>query len=215
MIYLALLIPFAYLLGSVPFGLLIARFHGIDLRKVGSGNIGATNVARALGKKWAYACFALDCLKALLPMILARVFIDQLTVPFLSLWIMVGCAAVLGHVFPVFLRFRGGKGAATSMGVVLGLYPYLTIPGIIAFIIWAAVLLISRYVSLASIVAAVAFPVVLTVEICLHDHWRFADLWPLLIVAVLIPALVVVRHVENIKRLLEGSESKAFQRRPT
>jgi glycerol-3-phosphate acyltransferase PlsY len=211
MIWLSILIPVAYLLGSVPFGLLIARAHGVDIRSVGSGNIGATNVARAIGKKWGYLCFFFDCLKGFLPMLIAGSLIDETTVANLSLWLAVGCASVMGHVFPVFLKFKGGKGVATSMGVVLGLYPYLTIPGAISFALWVIALLIWRYVSLASILATAVFPITLVMAILLSEQWRFANLWPLLIVAVAIPALVLIRHVENIKRLLEGSESKVFR----
>jgi len=211
MMWLGVLVFLAYLFGSVPFGLIIARANGVDIRTVGSGNIGATNVARVVGKKWGYLCFGLDCVKGLLPMLIAPMLIDTLTVGTLSMWLAVGCASVLGHVFPVFLKFRGGKGVATSMGVVLGLYPYLTIPGLISFALWLIALLIWRYVSLASLLATAAFPLTLTAAIVIDKQWRFTELWPLLIVAVVIPALVMIRHVENIKRLLEGSESKAFR----
>ena len=206
--YLA--IPIAYLLGSIPFGVLMARAHGIDLRKIGSGNIGATNVARALGKKWAITCFALDCLKGLGPMLIFKPQ-GEITVSSLSLWLLVGCATIAGHIFPVYLRFKGGKGMSTSLGVVLGLFPYYTMCGVIAFAIWGLCLFIWKYVSLASMVAALSFPVTLLTAMIIKPDWHLADLWPLMIVALLVPVLVVVRHVENIKRLLEGSESKAFQ----
>ena len=209
------LIVAVYLLGSIPFGLLIAKAHGIDLRGIGSGNIGATNVARALGKKWAYICFGLDCLKGLLPMLIAKAFLvdSPPAVSELWLWLAVGCAAILGHVFPVYIKFKGGKGVATSLGVILGLYPYYTMPGIIAFVIWAGVVLIWRYISLASIAAAAAFPFVLIIMILLRTNWSFVNLWPLIIMAVALAILVVVRHVENIKRLLEGSEAKVMQKK--
>jgi len=206
------LIVLAYLFGSVPFGVLIATAHGKDLRSIGSGNIGATNVARALGKKWAYVCFVLDCLKGLVPMLIAKLIIGELTVGALSLWLAVGCAAIMGHIFPIYLRFKGGKGVATSLGVVLGLYPYYTIPGITALVVWAATVLIWRYISLASITAAVAFPISLIVSIGLLGDWRFLQLWPLIVVALVMGLLVIVRHAENIKRLLEGSEEKCLQK---
>ena len=208
------LIIVAYLLGSIPFGILIAKAHGKDLRTIGSGNIGATNVARALGKKWAYTCFALDCLKGLLPMLIAKTLTEPLNVAKLSLWLIVGCAAITGHIFPVYLKFKGGKGMSTCLGVVLGLFPYYTLPGIISFAIWALCLLLWRYVSLASIISAVIFPFSLIVAILLQDSWAFSSLWPLIVVALVIPAIVVIRHVENIKRLLEASESKVLQRKP-
>ena len=211
MIWVFLIIA-AYLLGSVPFGLVLATARGVDLRSVGSGNIGAANVARALGSRWGYLCFALDCLKGLVPMLVAMVFVDEVTVGVLWLWLGVGCAAILGHVFPLYLKFKGGKGVSTSLGVVVGLYPYMTVPGLIAFAIWGACLLIWRYVSLASIIAAVVFPIILIAAVIVLPDWTFAALWPLLIVAVGLTVLVLVRHVGNIKRLLAGSERKIFQK---
>jgi glycerol-3-phosphate acyltransferase PlsY len=206
-----ILIIASYLLGAIPFGLLIARAHGIDLRKVGSGNIGATNVSRALGKKWAYFCFILDMAKGLLPMLLATAWglVDKdVSLGQLGMWLAVGCAAILGHIFPVYLRFKGGKGVATSLGVVLGLWPYYTLSGLIAFAVWTVIFLIWRYVSLASIFAAMVFPVALTALIILKPEWQIEKLWPLYVAAIGLPLLVIARHAENIKRLLEGSESK-------
>lgn len=206
------LIVAAYLLGSVPFGLVLATARGVDLRSVGSGNIGATNVARALGSGWGCLCFALDCLKGLVPMLVAMRFVDEATVGVLWLWLGVGCAAVLGHVFPLYLKFKGGKGVSTSLGVVVGLYPYMTVCGLITFAIWGACLLIWRYVSLASIVAAVVFPIILVAAVVVLPDWTFSALWPLLIVAVGLTVLVLIRHIGNIKRLLAGSERKIFQK---
>ncbi|MEN8128024.1 MAG: glycerol-3-phosphate 1-O-acyltransferase PlsY [Planctomycetota bacterium] len=211
-----ILIVFTYLLGSIPFGFLIAKAHGKDLRKIGSGNIGATNATRALGKKWGYLCLLLDVLKGLIPMLLvsAMNLVDTKTAGpgGLALWLLVGCAAVLGHVFPVYLKFKGGKGVATSLGIVLGLWPYYTLCGVGAFLIWLITLLIWRYVSLSSILAAVSFPVILLLSILVRDKpWDFSQLWPLLLLSVLIALLVVVRHTGNIKRLLEGSETKILQ----
>jgi len=208
-----ILIVASYLLGSVPFGVLIAKAHGKDLRSIGSGNIGATNVSRALGKKWAYICFLLDCLKGLVPMLAAKPLVSPLTVTTLSLWLTVGCAAILGHIFPVYLKFKGGKGMSTGMGIILGLYPYYTLPGLIAFIVWVVCVLLWRYVSLASIIAAATFPISLITAIVILQGWPLAELWPLIIVALALSALVIVRHVENIKRLLEGSEHKVLQRK--
>lgn len=102
---------------------------------------------------------------------------------------------------------------STCMGIILGLYPYYTLPGLIAFIVWVACVLLWRYVSLASIIAAVIFPASLITAIFSLQNWRFAELWPLIIVALALSALVIVRHVENIKRLLEGSEHKVLQRK--
>ncbi|MCK5566139.1 MAG: glycerol-3-phosphate acyltransferase, partial [Planctomycetes bacterium] len=141
-----ILIAIAYLLGSIPFGLIIAKAHGRDLRSIGSGNIGATNLARALGKKWACFCFALDAAKGLAPMLAAAKLIDSApTTIELFLWLAVGSAAVLGHIFPIYIRFKGGKGVATSFGVALGLWPYYTICAAAAFLIWVVVVLLWRY----------------------------------------------------------------------
>ncbi len=207
-----ILILLAYLIGSIPFGLLLAMAHKVDLRNIGSGNIGATNVSRALGKKWAYLCFLLDCLKGLVPMLLAGMLIDDITIAKLSLWLCVGCAAIFGHVFPIYIKFKGGKGMSTCLGVILGLFPYYTIPGVIAFAVWAVCVLLWKYVSLASMIAAASFPITLTTAFFIRPDWHFHDLWPLFVVAIGIPVLIVVRHVENIKRLLEGSESKVLQK---
>lgn len=210
---LAILIIVAYLLGSVPFGLLLANAQGIDLRNTGSGNIGATNVGRALGKKWAYVCFILDCLKGLIPMLTAGYIIgDEPTKIQLALWLTVGCAAIVGHIFPLYLRFKGGKGVSTSLGMVLGIYPYFTLPGLACAVIWILCLIIWKYVSLASILASMTFPIILVTAIILKDNWPIADLWPLIIAAMIMPMLVLLRHVENIKRILDGSESKVFQK---
>ena len=211
----AVLILFAYLFGSVPFAFLIGKAQGIDLRKVGSGNIGANNAGRTLGKKWGIICFFLDVCKGLLPMLLVPLFglIEQNAGPLqLTLWLLVGCAAVLGHVFSIYLKFKGGKGVATSFGIALGLWPYYTICALFAIAIWSVVVLIWRYVSLASIAGSVSFPVVLILAIILKPGWDFFSLWPLLIAATAIPLMVIIRHRENIKRLLAGTESKIFTR---
>jgi len=218
MIFIILIIG-SYLLGSIPFGLLIAKAHGKDLRSIGSGNIGATNVARALGRKWAYICFGLDVLKGLVPMLATRAIRTALYTQsyplertiMLWLWLAVGCAAVLGHIFPIYLKFKGGKGVATSLGVALGLWPYYTTCVLFAVAIWTIVVLIWRYVSLASIIASVAFPLALALAIILKPGWDFANLWPLLAAATAIPLMVIIRHQENIKRLIAGTESKISQ----
>jgi glycerol-3-phosphate acyltransferase PlsY len=210
----AALLICSYLLGSVPFGLLIAGAYGIDLRKVGSGNIGATNLARALGKRWAYLCFGLDFLKGLLPTIAGGLWLEDASVAgWLWEWLAVGCAAVAGHIYPVYLRFKGGKGVATSFGVAIGLWPYYTICAVIVLIIWIIFVFIWRYISLASLVASAAFPVVLMLSIAIVPGWKISQLWPLLIIATAVPILVFVRHRENVVRLLTGTESRVFERK--
>lgn len=204
----------AYLLGSVPFAFLIARAHGKDLRTIGSGNIGATNLARAVGRRWGYVCFALDVLKGLAPVALVGTLVTGVrsTPLLLSLWLLVGVAAILGHVFPLYLRFQGGKGVATSFGVALGLWPYFTLCALLALGVWVAVVLIWQYVSLASICAAVTFPIALVVGVLTIPAWHSSNLWPLLVAAIAIPVLVVVRHRENIHRLASGTESRVHCR---
>ena len=215
MLYAIVAIAFAYLLGSVPFGLVLARTQGVDLRSVGSGNIGATNVSRALGKKWGYACFALDVLKGLVPMLLALGLIRPRMmaaglgeIRFIMLWLGAGCSAILGHIFPVYVGFRGGKGVATSFGVALGLWPYYTVCALIALVIWVAIVLKSRYVSLASMLASATFPVLLTLFILALKAWTLHQLWPLVVIAMAIPCVVLIRHRENVERLKQGTENK-------
>jgi glycerol-3-phosphate acyltransferase PlsY len=211
----ALAVIAAYLVGSTPFGVLIAKAHGKDLRSIGSRNIGATNVARALGPRWAYFCFVLDMLKGLIPM-LATMSLAKSTstqshaesVVLLWLWLAVGCAAIMGHVFPIYLKFKGGKGVATSLGVALGLWPYYTLCAFVAFAVWVVVVLLWRYVSLASITASIAFPITLIAAIIVARDWALVDLWPLLLGATAIPLMVVIRHRENIRRLIAGTESR-------
>ncbi len=209
-----LLIAGSYLLGSVPFGLLMAKTHGIDLRSVGSGNIGATNLGRALGRRWAVLCFVLDALKGFAPTLAGRWVMgaENPSAGTWFAWVAVGCAAILGHIYPVYLRFRGGKGASTGMGVMLGLYPYYTFPGLITFALWIVIVLGWKYVSMASIVASASFPAVFGILIAVIPDWTFAELWPLMFVAMIMAGIVVLRHGENIRRLLTGSESKVFRR---
>jgi glycerol-3-phosphate acyltransferase PlsY len=201
----------AYLLGSVPFGPIIAAIYRIDLRKVGSGNIGATNLARALGRRWGYVCFLLDLAKGFLPTLAAGLWLYDLAgTNGLLARLSVGCAAIIGHVFPVYLRFKGGKGVATSFGVALGFWPYYTLCAAVALLVWIIFVLVWRYVSLASLAASVGFPVVLALAIAIMPGWQLSELWPLMIVAIGIPVLVFARHRENIIRLLAGAESKVL-----
>ena len=198
-----------YLAGSIPFGFLIGRAKGIDLRKAGSGNVGATNVARVLGRPLGYLCFGLDVAKGLLPVLVAGLILrkDGLTTAEQLAWIGVAMGCILGHIFSIWLHFRGGKGVATSLGVLLGFWPYLTLPGVGAFVVWMVVTLIWRYVSLGSIVAAIAF-VPLFVANCLLVGWSLSDMLPLLAFAVAMATLVIYRHRTNIRRLVAGTEGK-------
>ena len=210
----------AYLIGAIPFAYILARAHGKDVRCIGSGNIGATNLARALGRTWGYVCFVLDVLKGLVPMLVTLktmkpIFLERggTELQFLWLWLAVGCAAVMGHVFPVYLGFKGGKGVSTSLGVGLGLWPYYTSCAALAFGVWVVVVLIWRYVSLASMVAATSFPIILGTAIGLSPRWEIDALWPLMLVATVIPLIVLVMHRSNIRRLRQGTEHRVLQGR--
>ena len=208
-------ITLAYLLGAIPFGLLIAKARGVDLRQTGSGNIGATNVTRVLGKKLGLVCFTLDACKGLLPSVWTLVLVQPRFLAaghsellFHWLWLITGCAAILGQVFPIYIGFRGGKGVATSFGVALGIWPYFTCSALISIGLWACVALKSRYVSLASVIAAITFPLFLLGSILLVPPPTLDALWPLLIIGIAIPTVVVIRHRKNIKRIMTGSEDK-------
>jgi len=190
------LVVLAYLLGSVPFGVLIARLASdVDLRRVGSGNIGATNVLRVVGKGAAAFTLLGDIGKGALAVGLAR-WADA-NAPVLA---TVALAAVLGHLFPVWTGFRGGKGVATTLGVVLATMPVV---GGLLLLVWLAVAALSRYSSLAALVAVALMPVLV---------WVVDGRWAMLALSGALTALVVARHVENIRRLVAGTEGKIGQK---
>ena len=196
-----------YLLGSCPNGYLVSRARGVDIRKRGSGNIGATNVLRVLGKKWGYLVFALDALKGFAAVRLAFVIALALTPQTTQreiIGIAGGLACILGHTFPVWLGFRGGKGVATSAGVLLGLMPIAVIS---VFAVWLLLFQVTRYVSVASIAAAAALPVF--VLLYLHLNWLTgASLLPF---SILIAGVVIWRHRSNMQRLFHGKEQRFGQ----
>lgn len=196
-----LFIGAAYLLGSIPFGLLVARaVKGIDVRQYGSGNIGATNVFRVVGKKWGVCVFLLDALKGALA-ILWPVFILAETLP-APVKIALGVTAILGHSFPVWLRFKGGKGVATSLGVFLAIVPA---PAGATFLFWMLVFFLTRILSVASLAAAVFFPLVLFFMI------RGAEIFPWVFpVSFCLAAFIFFTHRANIRRLLKGEEKRLF-----
>jgi glycerol-3-phosphate acyltransferase PlsY len=211
---IALLIG-SYLCGSIPFGLLVGRFKGVDIRRQGSGNIGATNAGRVLGRPYGYLVFVLDLLKGLGPVLFAGMLLRGFRPPALLYlwWVAIAAASVVGHLFPVFLKFKGGKGVATSLGAVLGIYPFFTAPALGAFGVWLVLVRVTRYVSVASIGGALAFPVFFGVSALMHrERWGdFADLWPLYLMSGVIALLIVVRHRGNIRRLLDGVEPRIGQ----
>jgi glycerol-3-phosphate acyltransferase PlsY len=190
---LLLLTIFAYLLGAIPFGLLIARSRGVDIRKKGSGNIGATNVLRVMGKGWGITTLLLDALKGFIPAaffpVLAKLNPDY--------GLLIGTAAILGHTFPIYLRFKGGKGVATGAGMLLGVVPFAMGVGVLC---WIICMVLFRYVSLASIMATLA--VVLTVWIQGEKSMTING------VLTGLAFLVIWLHRSNIRRLLAGTENR-------
>jgi glycerol-3-phosphate acyltransferase PlsY len=186
-----ILLGCGYILGAIPFGLIIGKIKGVDIRKAGSGNIGATNVQRTLGWAPAAISFVLDFAKGAVPVILALVF-------GLEKWqaAAIGAAVVIGHCWSVFLLFQGGKGISTTFAVVIALDWRI---GLAVLVLWLTIILLYRYVSLASIIGASVLPfgfLIVTFDL------------PLFGVMVLIGAVAVLRHAENIKRLASGTENK-------
>jgi glycerol-3-phosphate acyltransferase PlsY len=191
----------AYLFGAVPFGLLVARSRGVNIREQGSGNIGATNVFRVIGKGWGIFTLVLDLLKGFIPAFFFPM-VGNLADPVYG--VLFGFAAILGHTFPIYLKFKGGKGVATSAGMLLGVAPVAVGVGLLFFVI---TVVISRYVSLASIIAAIAVAVTVWVE---GDK--------VLIVKVMLTVmsvLIVWLHRANIKRLLNGTENRFGKKKET
>ena len=197
---LSLLVLAAYLLGSIPNGLLIARLKGIDLQKVGSGNIGATNVFRCVGKGWGIAAFVLDAVKGFVPAFFFPRLLESAP-PWLGL--ACGVAAVAGHNWPVWLKFKGGKGVSTSAGMLLGIAPAAVGVG---FAVFALTVALTRFVSLGSILAAIAVPAA-------YLWMNGADNRLLASALVVMGALVIFKHRANVGRLLRGTEPRIVGKR--
>lgn len=195
----------SYLLGSIPAGFIAGKIRGIDLRLHGSGNIGATNALRVLGKPWGYGVFLFDFLKGLAPVLMAGIWggmvgIHPASVP----GAMAALCALIGHSFPVWLGFKGGKGIATSAGVMVGLFW----PAFVFCLgVWLLFFTITRYVSVASIAASIALPTAVSALFLLHR----TD-WLALVVSFLMCALALWRHRSNIARLRAGTEPR-FERK--
>lgn len=185
------LIVFAYLLGSVPTGYILGALAGIDVRKAGSGNVGAANVARVVGKRQGIVTLIADAAKGFIPVFVAiQAGVSPLSTAGAAI------AVFLGHLYPVFLKFRGGKGVATALGVFLGIAPLGTL---VLIVIFAAVILISRIVSLSSMIAAAAAPI---------TFWFFSYSPILIGMSALVALMIIARHRGNIQRLLAGIEPK-------
>ncbi|MDR3349031.1 MAG: glycerol-3-phosphate 1-O-acyltransferase PlsY [Acidaminococcales bacterium] len=181
-----------YLLGSIPSGLLVGRYlRGIDIRKYGSKNLGATNMFRVLGPKPALAVLLADMGKGALAALSALYFASDETASVIG-----GVMAIIGHSYPLFSDFKGGKGVATGLGVILALMPELTL---MVFAVWAAIVFFTRYVSLASVGAAALVPAF---------AWYLEYPWRLFVFSLLAALFVIARHKENMKRLLRGQETK-------
>jgi glycerol-3-phosphate acyltransferase PlsY len=187
----------SYLIGAIPFGLFFGKtMGGVDVRTVGSGNIGATNVLRGAGKKAALLTLLSDALKGLVPVLIASWIFSNDTITALA-----GIAAIVGHNFPVYLRFKGGKGVATSFGVVLAVAPWT---GLLCLLTWGAAAAVWRYSSLSALIAFALYPLITLA----FQH----DSQPLSLLSLFVFALMYVRHRENIKRLLAGTEPKIGQK---
>ncbi len=182
----------AYLLGAIPFGFIIGKAKGIDVRKYGSGNTGTSNVARALGKKAAILTLLGDGLKGLIPVLIAKIFLESDLV-----WVTaVGLAAIVGHNWPVYLKFRGGKGVTTTYGVFLGLaWP----PALLTIITWIVVSLLTRTSSVAALSSSLCAPLF---AFLLHVPF------PIIVFAVISVVMIYIRHTANIKRLLKRTENR-------
>lgn len=206
------MLPAAYLLGGVPFGLLIGRMRGVDVRATGSGNIGATNVGRALGKPYFFLVLGLDALKAGMPAAIASVLVhtstdaSQRTALIYALWLGTGVAAMLGHIFSPFLRFKGGKGVATGLGLTLGVFPYLTLPGLVSTMVFLVVYRTTRYISAGSIAGAGSFPIAYLAFAYSLGWSPLGRQWPITAMVVMVAGLIVFRHRSNIARLWSGTE---------
>lgn len=203
----------AYLAGSIPFGLLIGLAKGVDIRQRGSGNVGATNVGRVLGRRWGLVCFVLDVFKGLVPvlsysLLMAGAVAEPSGAGAALRSLAIAAAAMTGHIFPVWLGFRGGKGVATGLGVLLGMWPVLTVPAILVSLLWFVVVKATGYVSLASMVAAATLPV-LALAAALFHGLTAGQTGVYLAVTMVLAGLVVVRHRSNIANLRAGTEPRA------
>lgn len=235
----SIFLPIAYICGSIPFGFLIAKLHGIDIREHGSGNIGATNLGRVLGRRFFFVCFTLDMLKGLIPTALAGHFMGTLGTLRVEQgdaywWMAVMVSAVIGHMFTPWLGFRGGKGVATGLGALVGVFPAMTIPAAGALLVYLMVASLWRYVSLASCSAAASLPLWVWI---VFAHYRTLMLrqqsssrtdWerlpaeqvellksdipnygiPFFVVSIGVAMLVVYKHRANLGRITRGEEPR-------
>lgn len=193
----------AYFIGAIPWAFVIGKCKGIDIREHGSGNVGATNVRRTLGKKYGILCFCLDFLKGFAPTFTVVLLIRYKVLEISDIAvILVAFAAVFGHMWPIYLKFKGGKGVSTIAGILLAIAPLSLLTG---GGVWAIVFYSSRYVSLASLIAAVILPLS---AFFFFKFGIYSISFNLLMMLVVMAALVIIRHLGNIKRLLNGTENR-------
>ncbi|MHC4975490.1 MAG: glycerol-3-phosphate 1-O-acyltransferase PlsY [Planctomycetota bacterium] len=208
----------AYLIGSVPFGYLMGRARGVDLRTLGSGNIGATNAMRQLGVPIGVACFVLDCSKGAVPTLLAGLHFEMYSTNTPGAthawwWVATACATVMGHMFSVYLRFQGGKGIATTLGAMLALYPHTALPTLLALVAWVLALLVTRYVGISSCIAAITLPSVIAIRAWQSQNQNAWELGaPFLLLTSVLMLIVLVKHRGNIRRTIAGTEPRIGRR---
>ena len=216
----------AYLVGSIPFGLILGLMRGVDIRAHGSGNIGATNAMRVLGKKIGALCFALDVLKGALPVAFGGMWMGLFGVADVgareaSIWMGVAAAAVAGHMFSPWIGFKGGKGVATGFGAMLGMWPHTTVPALLALAVFALSARLTRYVGISSCFAALSLPIGVALarfsgligDRGLGSRWEHvAQGWPHIVATALLGALVIWKHRGNIQRTLAGTERRIGER---
>ena len=206
----------AYLVGSFPTAHLLARSRGVDLGAVGSKNYGATNLGRTLGRSWGILCFAVDALKGALPVLAAGWLLGALGAPAGGIstatawcWLATALAAILGHTLSPWIGFKGGKGVATGFGALAAMWPVLTLPAGLAILLWAAILAVSRIISLASMVAAISIPCsVLVAALAANGLAGVRAAVPFLVATGVIAAFVVWKHRANIARMRAGTEPR-------
>ncbi len=212
MVFAACLVG-SFLLGGMPFGLWVGKLHRLDVRAIGSGNVGAMNVGRILGRKWFFVVFLLDLLKGLFPTIIGGIAIlsfsdagpgDTLV---MICRLLVGLASILGHNYSPLLGFKGGKGVSTSLGVTLGIFPDFTYPGLLSFGMWVLGFGLTRMSSVGSLAGGVSFPV-FYILLLFRRGGSTGENLPFVVFALLVALMVVVRHRSNITRILAGTETR-------
>jgi glycerol-3-phosphate acyltransferase PlsY len=219
----------AYLLGAIPFGLLIGLAKGVDVRQHGSKNIGTANVGRTLGRKWGLLTFFLDALKGFVPVLVGGFLFKAIARPEVPshlawAWLSIGICSVAGHMWSPFLKFKGGKGVATGFGAMLAIFPILTLPAMAAFLVWVACVQTTRFIGFSSCVAALSIPILLifVTPVCRYFGFFLPEpgapvtwpLWPYVTVAIMLALMVVWRHRSNIARMLNGTEPRYGRKKP-